>query len=299
MPSTVLIVGGSGLVGSALLREFAPFYRTVGTFCSTYEPHLVHLDLRDAEEVQSVIRRLSPDIVCCPAAQPNVELCEIDVAGTRGVNVEGFQNLVDSIAKTEARLVYFSTDYVFDGAAGPYSECDACRPLNEYGRQKLECEQIIAERLDRYIIGRISGVYDWEKQEKNFVVRFIDCLSRGRVFKVPSDQVVTPTYAPNLARAVRRLVEYRHEGVFHLAGSVYMLRSEFAQLVANVFELDPTLIVPICTSELRLHAERPRSAGLRTDKAEAILDFRLAAPRDGLETMRLGQNVARGSGQIS
>jgi dTDP-4-dehydrorhamnose reductase len=298
MRRTMLIIGASGLVGSALLREFAPAYRTMGTYCSTPGPNLVHLDLRNAEQVRSVMRKFSPDVVCCPAAEPNVELCEIDPIGTRRVNVEGFRNLVECIAKTEARLVYFSTEYVFDGTAGPYSECDACRPLNEYGRQKLECERITAEQLERYIIGRISAVYNWEMRKKNFVVRFIDCLSRGEVFKVPSDQVVTPTYAPNLGRAVRKLVEHCHEGVFHLAGSMPMLRTEFAQLVANVFELDPTLIVPIPTSELGLRAERPRSAGLRTDKAEAVLDFGLATPRDGLDAMRREQNVPAHGGLV-
>src|ERR1700688_4606825 len=117
MASTVLIVGGSGLVGSALLREFDPHYRTVGTFCSNPKPNLVQLDLRNPSEIRSVIREIRADVVCCPAAQHNVERCEVDSSETRKVNVKGLQNLIEVVGGTGAYLVYFSTEYVFDGTA--------------------------------------------------------------------------------------------------------------------------------------------------------------------------------------
>jgi dTDP-4-dehydrorhamnose reductase len=284
--AVVLVVGASGLVGRALLREFSHHYRVVGTFCRNAEPNLTHLDLRDKDEVRSVMRSVRPEVVLCPAAEPNVELCEIEPQATRRVNVEGLLNLIAATAELGAVLVYFSTDYVFDGTQGPYSEEDACNPLNEYGQQKLECEHMIAAQLDRYIIGRIAGVYDSEKQKKNFVVRLIDCLGSGLSFRVPSDQVITPTYAPNLARVVFRLVEKGQWGLFHLAGSLPMLRTEFARLIAEVFALEASLILPVPTSELGLRAARPRSAGLRIDKAQALLEFPVAGPREGLEQMK-------------
>lgn len=286
MDGGVIVVGASGLVGNALWREFSPHCRTIGTFCRSEVPNLIHLDLRDREEVRSVLRSVRPDVVLCPAAEPNVELCEMDPIATRRVNVEGLQNLITGTAEVGAFLVYFSSDYVFDGIHGPYSEEDACSPLNEYGRQKSECERMIAAQLDRYIIGRVSGVYDWEKQQKNFVVRFIECLGAGRSFQLPSDQVITPTYAPNLARVVRRLVENGHRGLFHLTGSRPVLRTEFAQLIADVFALDASLIRPVPTSDLGLRAARPRSAGLKIDKTQALLDFPVAGPREGLEAMK-------------
>jgi dTDP-4-dehydrorhamnose reductase len=145
---------------------------------------------------------------------------------------------------------------------------------------------MITNQLKRYIIGRISGVYDWEKQKRNFVVRFIECLASRQSFKVPFDQVITPTYAPNLAQVVRLLVEGGHEGLFHLAGSLSLPRTDFARLIADVFDLDASLIMPVRTSELKLRAARPRSAGLRIAKTQALLDFPVAGPRDGLEAMK-------------
>jgi dTDP-4-dehydrorhamnose reductase len=255
---------------------------------------LIHLDLRDSSEVRSVLLQFRPDIILCAAAQPNVELCEIDPQGTQLINVAGMQNLLAVTNQLGAALVYFSSEYVFDGIKGPYSEPDECNPLNEYGRQKLMCEQMVSAQIERHIIGRISGVYNWEASGKNFVARCIDVLNSGRKFEVPSDQIITPTYAPSLAECVRRLVEKDNWGLFHLSGSESMPRAEFAYLVAQVFGLDSALITPTPTSNLRLRARRPSSAGLKVEKAREFLGGSLLSPREGLERMR--QNRERNSG---
>lgn len=286
MSAIVLIVGSSGLVGRALLQEFSQWPRVVGTFCHHQIPDLVHLDLRDQCEVRAVVRSTHPDVVLCPAAEPDVELCEIDPSATRRVNVEGLQNLIEACAEVGALLAYFSSEYVFDGTRGMYSEDDECAPLNEYGRQKLESERMISSQLERYLIARISGVYDWEQRKRNFVVRLIESLSSGQPFKVPSDQVITPTYAPSLARIVRRLIAGGHCGLFHLAGTLALPRTDFANLVAEVFGLNSSLIVPVCTSELNLRAPRPRAAGLSTAKVRNLLRSALSSPLEGLSAMR-------------
>ena len=287
MSPAVLIVGASGLVGSSLMRELTPRHHVVGTYFRNPLPSCIPLDLRNREEVRSVVHRFKPEVVLCPAAEPNVELCETDPAGTREVNVLGLQNLVAAVSDVGAFLVYFSSEYVFNGESGPYSENDVCKPLNEYGRQKWECERMIAAQLDRYIIGRVSGVYDWEERKKNFVIRLIESLGEGRPYKVPNDQVITPTFARNLARVVSRLVDDSRCGIFHLSGSLPLLRNEFAQLIADTFDLDPALIVPVPTVELKLRAPRPKSAGLKCDKAQVLLDFPIVDPHEGLETMKI------------
>ena len=299
MNSRILVVGASGLVGNALMSEFSAHHDTAGTFCKNGHPNLIHMDLRDRQETRSVVLRVRPDMILCSAAEPNVELCEIDPTDTRRINVEGLQNLIGVAAEVGAPLVYFSSEYVFDGRHGPYSENDACGPLNEYGRQKLECEQTMAAQLDRYLIARVSGVYGWENRRKNFVLRFIDSLRSGHPFRVPFDQMITPTYAPNLARCVRRLVENGKWGVMHLSGSQPLLRTEFAHLIAIVFELNASLIIPVATSELDLHAARPSSAGLATGIAQSLLDFPLLSAREGLELMRNTLDRQAENGRLS
>jgi dTDP-4-dehydrorhamnose reductase len=284
--AATLVVGASGLVGEALSREFESHLSVAGTFCRNAEPNLLHLDLRDAAEVRSMLRDVRPSVILCPAAEPNVELCETEPLATRKVNVDGFRNLLLAATEIGALLVYFSSEYVFDGSKGLYSEDDECAPLNEYGRQKLECERMITAGLDRYIIARISGVYGWERRQRNFVVRLIECLHSRKNFKVPFDQLITPTYAPSLAAAVRSLVTGGHKGIFHLSGSLPLSRIDFARLVADIFKLDSSLLVPVATSELELRAARPHGAGLNVAKAKSLLHVPLVAPREGLEAMR-------------
>ncbi len=281
-----VVVGASGLVGTALMEEFHAHYETIGTFCKRRAAALIHLDLRDAAEVRSVLTNIRPELVLCSAAEPNVELCEAEPETTRQINVTGLRNLLTAAAELGAALVYFSSEYVFDGLNGPYSENDSCNPLNEYGLQKSECERMITAQMDRFVICRVSGVYNWERNGKNFVVRLIETLRSGGTIEVPFDQVITPTFAPSLARAVRRLVEQGLWGAYHLSGPLPMPRIEFAHLIAKTFDLNESLIIPTATSELKLRATRPRSAGLKIDKAQALLDFHIIGPSEGLRMMR-------------
>src|SRR5205814_7472669 len=163
--------------------------------------------------------------------------CEREPAATRLVNVEAPRTIAESIASTDTLLVVFSSEYVFDGAAGKYGEDDRRSPINEYGRQKVALEDI-AIATGRGLVCRTSGVFRDDPKRKNFVYQLVDRLRSGETFDVPSDQLITPTYAPSLARAVVRLAERRQTGIYHVAGPEIMARLEFAQLVADAFGLD-------------------------------------------------------------
>jgi dTDP-4-dehydrorhamnose reductase len=185
-----------------------------------------------------------------------------------------------------AQLVFFSTDYVFDGTAGPYAENDPPNPINAYGKAKLEAERIIQGELDNYLIIRLSGVYGWEPRRKNFVTATIDKLRRGESMAVPSDQTGTPTYAANMTDVVLSLVERRQRGIVHVAGGETMNRYTFGCLVADAFGLDKSLLEAIPSLRLDQKAQRPLSCGLSIDKVQAIIGGRLIGPQDGLQLMR-------------
>lgn len=288
---TALVIGSSGLVGSTLLVELQSAFKVIGTYCNHPEPGLRHVDVRNFRELESVIKSVNPDTIVCPAAIPDVEFCEKYPELSSEINVKGLRNLVELSKRCGAWFVYFSSEYVFDGYAGPYGERDACNPLNEYGRQKLLCENMIVSELSNFIIARTSGVYGWEKQGKNFVLKLIRQLTAGRDFQVPADQVITPTSARDLARAVKHFIITSRPGLFHIAGSRPLLRTEFAFAVADVFELDRSFIHSVPTSELGLLAPRPRSAGLKTDFAQSLLDFPLSDPLVGLMEMKRDEHL--------
>lgn len=287
--STALIVGASGLIGYNLVRAYERRgFRVHGTALQQPLHGFTQLDVADAQQVMGLVAALRPEHIVIAAAYTHVDGCERDPAVGRRVNVEGVLHLATAARRLGARVVYLSTDYVFDGAGGPYSEVDSPHPINEYGRQKWEGERIVAGLLPHdHLIVRTTGVYGWELRPRNFVVRLIEQNRAGQVVRAPRDQVATPTYAPNLADAVAELDALRCRGIYNVAGTTLIDRYEFALLAAGVFGLEPQLIEPVDTVSLGQAALRPMQGGLLVAQAQAQLQaVPLLSARQGLQTMK-------------
>ncbi len=242
-------------------------------------PGLRRLDASDRTSVETLLREIEPEVVYFPAAEPNVDWCEAEPAKAREANVVPATAMLEESSRIGASFVFFSTDYVFDGAAGPYTEEAAPAPLSEYGRQKLEVERRVLETGGTVI--RTTTVYGAELQPgKNFVVRLAARLRLGEVATVPSDQFSTPTWSDELARAT--LTIGKSSGVWHLAGPDFLSRDRFAVLVAEVLGLDASLIRPTKTDELKQLARRPMRGGLRTEKVRKHFAAEFLPTREAL-----------------
>lgn len=285
----VFIVGASGFIGSMLVKYFSKEHGVYGSFYSNPIEGYIHLDMTDKKAVNEIITSLKPDVIIHPAANPNVEYCEEHPKETWQVNVEGSKNLIESARKIGAKFVFFSSDYIFDGTKGPYSEDDAPNPVNEYGKQKLAVEKLIKDFRENYLIIRITVVYGWERQGKNFVMGLIKNLNTGRIMKIPYDQIGSPTYVNNMVHVVKELVELDKTGVYHVAGSDLMDRYTFAKNVADIFELDESLLIPVTTDELGQKAKRPLKAGMIITKVQKNVPIHLMGVREGLEEMKKNQ----------
>ena len=268
-----VVIGGSGQIGGWLLRALADRgHEAVGTYATVAYPGLAHLDAADLAGASAWARDRRPDVVFYPAGFTWVDGCERDPAKARSANVEQPLNLARAAADSGARFVYFSTDYVFDGSAGPYAEDSPTNPLSEYGRAKLEAEAALASELgDRQLTARTSWVFGPERQGKNFAYQLVKALAAGKSLECPSDQASSPSYGPDVARAVVALVEGGHSGLIHVAGPEVMGRVPFARALAEGFGLDPSLIVAKTTAELGQGAPRPLDGGLLIPRLEALL----------------------------
>ena len=287
-----VIIGASGLVGSHLLQTCqSRGWDVLGTYHTFAQPGLIPLKLTDSDEVRSLIQKSQPDVVFLPAFRSNVDYCEQNPEETYQINVVGCLNVAQATGDVGAKLVFYSSDYVFNGNAGPYLETDEAEPICVYGRQKLEVEQKIAELLENYLILRITVVYGYEAQAKNFVVRLITNLKNGQTMKVPQDQVGSPTLVDDIAEASCRLVEAGATGIFHVAGPDLMNRYQFAVEVAKVFGLSTENIVPVMTSDLGQVAPRPLKAGMRCDRLQQTLNWNLRGVVDGLNCLKNAQMV--------
>lgn len=281
----IMVIGASGLVGSHVLATMSRRGAAWGTALTRAVPPLRVLDVRDPAAVDSAIAELRPKIVVLAAAEPFVDLCEREPERTREVNVDGTVHVRESAERYGARLIFFSSDYVFDGRRGGYRECDPVAPLNEYGRQKVAAETAVRLAPSSLVI-RTSGVFGRDERRKNFVCQVLDRLRGGMVVRAARDQVLSPTPAAPLAEIVGDLIEAGVEGTIHVAGSEPLSRAAFARRVASAFALDPDRVEAVSTAELGAIAPRPADSSLGIEALRATIGRVLPPLDDALAALR-------------
>jgi dTDP-4-dehydrorhamnose reductase len=291
-----LIIGASGQVGGALVEALRGRRHDVVV---TYGHHPVEgasrLDITEGAAVEDVIAAARPDWIFCPAGLTHVDYCEEHPDEAFAVNRDGPLHAARVGQRLGAGFVYFSTEYIFDGAAGPYAEDDPARPLSRYGLSKLEGERAILAEVPRSLVLRTAVVYGPERQQKNFVYQLIRNCRSGQGMRIPVDQVSSPTFNVDLAAATAELCEGGLTGVYHVAGDGVLDRFDFARLACEVFELDPSNLSPVPTAALGQKAARPLRGGLVIAKARAALRTLLRSPEEGLRAMRAALEARRAS----
>ena len=280
----ILVTGASGLLGGALLKEAS---KSGVTVVAGYSRNKVEgglrMDITKSDEVERAIRRVAPDFVVHAAAFTDVDACETELLRAWEVNALGTKYVTDACDEHGAKMVYISTDYVFDGENGPYSEEDPTHPINVYGESKLAGERFAMGRPDN-AVARVCVLYGADKP--NFVTWVINALRANTPINVVSDQLNTPTYVGSCARALLRLCELDLCGVYHVSGREQISRYAFAREIADVFQLNKKLINVTTTDTLKQQARRPMNSSLNVTKAERDLGMRLADVREGLSLMK-------------
>jgi len=293
----VAVFGANGLLGQKLMSEINSSYKIIAfgrnkrssIFSNEIDYH--QLDITDSAEVYEMIKRETPGVIVNAAAYTNVDGCEKNKEECWKVNVEGVENLAKASRKIKAKLIHISSDYVFDGTGGPYSEEDKPAPTTYYGKAKLASENIIIGSKAKYAIIRTNVLYGHAYPAKASFVRWvIDELSNGNKIRVVNDQYNNPTLANDLAACILRIIQLDAEGMFNYAGSDYLSRFEFAQKIAEKFNYPTELIFPISTEELGQLADRPKKGGLRTEKARDTLGLKILGIDHGLEVMKQEMN---------
>src|SRR5439155_540902 len=209
------------------------------------------VDVADAPATKELLERVRPRRVIHTAAMTDVDGCERAPEAAWRANVDGAESVARACRAVGAHLVHLSTEYVFDGRAGPYSEDDPTNPISVYGRTKLESEMIVRELCPSAAIARTTVLYGYASNARpNFVTWLIGQLRAGRAVRVVDDQIGSPTLADNLAEMCLALALGRAGGVYHTVGADRIDRFSFARLVAEVFRLDAGLIGPVATTSL-------------------------------------------------
>ena len=261
-------------------------HHVIGTHHGHPQPSTRPLDLTDASATERFIAEIEPDWVVCPGGLTAVDYCESHHDEAMAANRDAPAAAARAAAKRGAGFVYFSTEYVFDGTAGPYAEDDPVNPQSVYALSKLEGERRAVAENPRTIVIRTTVVYGPEGQGKNWVYQVLRCARAGQPIHAPSDQRSSPTYNVDLAAATVELIEREFRGLIHVAGPVVLDRHAFTLQVCAAFGLDAGLVQGITTESMNQPARRPLNAGLVIDRARALLRTPLRAPREALADMR-------------
>ena len=286
----VLITGASGVLGWTLARRLSSRCRVTGT----YHSHAAlpggvtpaRLSLAEPASVDEVLRGSRPQVVFHAAAMTDPDACERDPRTSRAVNLEGSARLAEGAGALGARLIFISTDLVFDGTAGSYAETDEARPLSLYGRTKLEAEAAVL-RVPGAAVIRTSLIYGWGSPASGtFFSGLHASLSAGRSVRLFTDQMRNPVLADDLAHAAELALEHDLEGLYHAGGPERISRYDFGSRVCDVFGLDRGLIRPIRMHEFEYAAGRPLDSTLDISRFESATGFRPLGVTDGLKSLR-------------
>jgi dTDP-4-dehydrorhamnose reductase len=291
----ILVCGSNGLLGQRLARLFdgESGYEVLHTShhrSFMHEKILVdytQLDIGVRSDVKSLLSSYRPDIVVNAAAMTNVDACEEHREQAWRVNVTAVEHLSEMCRRIDARLVHVSTDYVFDGTTGGYSEEDRVHPINYYGKTKLAGENTIRTSGVAHTIVRSVLVYGVGVNVKNnFALWVINALSERKEIRCVDDQICNPTYVHDLASAIRSIVDRDLTGLFHVCGSETISRYDFALSAAEVFGYDRSLIRRIRSTDIRRPARRPLITSFVIDKAKTAFNYQPMNVRQGLTSMQ-------------
>ncbi|MFM7015651.1 MAG: SDR family oxidoreductase [Bacteroidota bacterium] len=246
--------------------------------------HFETLDLTNKEEVARLLNLHKPDCIIHTAAMTNVDECELKPSECYLNNVEATKNLLEGCNQFQPHFIYVSTDFVFDGTAGPYTEEDSPNPLSVYANSKLAAEQLVQSSGLPYSILRtmiVYGITD-DVQRSNIILWTKNSLMHEKDIRVINDQYRGPTLAEDLADACFQAAKRKATGIFHVSGREVISIIEIAYKVADYFGLDRKFIHPVSTTELNQPAKRPLKTGFIITKAERELGFNPRSIDEGI-----------------
>jgi dTDP-4-dehydrorhamnose reductase len=259
----VLITGASGQLG----KEFVKVLSSKGIDFVALERK--DLDVANFEKVYKTLKEINPSVVINCSAYNQVDLAETEILKAFSTNAIGPYNLAITCREINAKLIHYSTDYVFDGIKkGLYTEEDSPNPLNQYARSKLLGEELVKQVLGDYLILRVSWVYGEGRQ--NFIYKLLQWAREREVLQIAFNEVSVPTYTGFIVEKTLKALEKGLTGLYHLVPRGYASRYEWAKLTLKLFRIEKVLI-PVKKEIFNLPAKRPDFSAMSYEKIEKAL----------------------------
>ena len=288
----ILITGSNGLLGQKLVEklknnsEFEVIATARGENKLPAEEgyRYISLDISDKEQVNSVFEKEKPEVVIHTAAMTNVDQCESEKDACWTLNVTAVEYLVDACRANDTFFVHLSTDFIFDGKAGPYTETAEANPVSFYGWSKYAAEKIVINSGIKWAIARTILVYGiaHDMSRSNIILWVKNSLESGKSINVVNDQWRTPTLAEDLADGCILIAKKKAEGIFNISGKDLLNPYQMAIMTAEYFGLDKSLINEVDGSKFSQPAKRPAKTGFILDKPTKVLGYNPMSFNEGI-----------------
>lgn len=297
----IFITGATGKVGEAITKFLSKetdwdlvLQTTSGETIRIFnnKTKVAKFNLSDKKLLREIILQEKPDVIINTSAMTNVDLCETEKKAASDINTKVVETLVKVANKLNAKLITFSTDYIYNGEKGPYSEYDIPDPLSYYGKTKLAAENFVIGNIVNYAIIRTNVVYGYSSYGKSDFIRWVlESLLAKKEIKIINGQYCNPTFADDIAYGVFKIIEKNLRGIYNIAGKDYLNRYEIACKIAETLNLNKNLITEVDYKTLQQAAKRPHKGGLITLKAESEFGFTFSTLSAGLLSLKLQMKI--------
>ena len=290
----ILVVGANGMLGQCCVSFYSGDNSSFELLGLSIEDKpvfndvdYISCDITDRELVKKAVYDFCPDFIINAAAYTNVDKSEIERELAWKVNVKAVEYLAEAARVIDAHLIHISTDYIFNGKSGPYSEKAVPNPVGYYGRTKLASENALKISGSIHTILRTNVLYGTAPDSRpDFVKWVVESLRNEKNIRIVNDQINNPTFISDLVQAINKVIAYGRTGIYNIGGREFLSRLEFTNLIAGHFQLDKSLIESITTADLNQRARRPLKSGLITLKAETELGYKPHLIPEALEEMK-------------
>jgi dTDP-4-dehydrorhamnose reductase len=292
----ILVTGASGFLGAHIMRRLAELGRDALGIAHRHEMpapgRSVVLDMADSRALMALVRAERPQEVLHVGALTSPDYCETHPEEADTVNVTATGALAMAAFAVDAHLTFISTDLVFDGKRGMYTEADPPSPINRYAVTKAQAEHLVRSASADFAIVRPSFIYGHPlaAHHSSFSEALLNNLRGGTPSPVFHDQYRSPIEAGALASAVLEVAERRLSGVWHIAGPDRVSRAQFGRLLAEAAGLDPASLIEVSMDDVSLPAKRPRDVSLDTTKAREHVQCPLPTLRESLTALYRAEN---------
>ncbi|OGC22596.1 hypothetical protein A3J90_06955 [candidate division WOR-1 bacterium RIFOXYC2_FULL_37_10] len=297
MQNKVLITGGTGLLGKALIEKNDDGDEIMATYTGNYvaESHgqvkYLMLDIRDKSGYESLFNDFRPNVVIHTASIGSPDFAHNNRGITLEVNVNGVKNILSLCERYNSTLIHISSNGIYDGENAPYSEDDHAEPKNYYGQTKLQGEEVVKKTEIPFAIVRPILMYGWNHsfERQNIVTIALSKLIKNEKVFVYDDVYSNPLFSGSCANAIWKMINSNQYGIFNLAGRERVSIYELVVAVAEIFNLNKELVIPVKQGYFNELVPRPKDTSYNTAKMEKILKIKPLTLFEGLEKMRSTQ----------